>query len=142
MSVDAGAAEERPVWLTYPGPEVTEARAVIIERSPQWRKTGALKQLAVWLLIPIVVFIPPHFPWPLLLLAVGGMRAWGRWNEERTLVSLHGVCPKCGTEQDFTETGRMKRPHTVNCRSCRWELRVELRPPRSLQGATAGRSIA
>ncbi|HET6229785.1 MAG TPA: hypothetical protein VFE05_06865 [Longimicrobiaceae bacterium] len=142
MSVEEGAAEDRPVWLTYPGPEVTEAQARIIERTAQWRKAGALKYAAMCLLSPLTFIVPPHIIWPPIVFIVGAMLAWARWTEERTLVSLHGVCPKCGTEQDFTETGRMKRPHTVNCRNCRWELRVELRPPRSLQGATAGRSIA
>ncbi|MDB4952177.1 MAG: hypothetical protein JWM27_4826 [Gemmatimonadetes bacterium] len=129
-TADDGAVPERTVWLTYPGPGVTEARARIAERSAQWRRAGALKQLALWLLLPLVALVPPHFPWILIVLVLGGMRAWSRWNEHATLLSLHGPCPKCGTEQEFTETGRMKFPHKVTCQHCRWDLRVELTPPR------------
>ena len=54
------------------------------------------------------------------------VRAANRFREYRTLVSLRGACPKCGTEQEFGETGRMKNPHAVHCASCRWELRVDV----------------
>jgi hypothetical protein len=125
----AEAVPERTVWLTYPGPEATEAKARIVERSAQWRRSGALKGLALWLLIPVVVFVPPHIPWVLIVLAVGAIRAWGRWNEHATLLSLRGPCPKCGTDQQFAETGRMKFPHKVTCASCRWDLQVHVAPP-------------
>jgi hypothetical protein len=123
------AVPERTVWLTYPGPGVSEAQARIIVRTPQWRRTHALKALAIWLLFPVVL-IPPHIPWLLIVLGVGAMRAWGRWNEHATLLSLHGPCPKCGTDQQYNETGRMKNPHKVTCASCRWDLQVHVVPPR------------
>jgi hypothetical protein len=128
-----GAADvpERPVWFVFSDFAPTEGRARIVERSDAWRKVGALQQLAIfWLLAPVAFFIPPHIPWVLLLLGIGAMRAWNRLHERRTVYELHGVCPKCGTEQDFSELGRMREPvHTVQCASCRWELRVSLRPP-------------
>ena len=135
MSVsDAEAVPERTVWLVH-GTETSQARARIVERSAQWRRSGALKALAIWLLLPIVVFIPPHFPWVLIVLGIGAMRAWGRWNEHATLLALHGPCPHCGTEQDYTETGRMKFPHKVNCASCRWDLTVSFTPPPGVTSA-------
>jgi hypothetical protein len=129
VSTDAlETVPERTVWLTH-GTKATEARARIVERSKQWRNAGALKGLALWLLIPIVVFIPPHIPWVLIVLAVGAVRAWGRWNEHATLLSLHGPCPNCGTDQEYRETGAMKPRHKVSCANCRWDLHLAFTPP-------------
>ncbi len=117
---------EVPARLVFAGGEWSEARARVIERTPRWRRTSALTQLGLWLLAPVVFWIPPHIPWVLLVLGVGAVRALNRFREHRTLVSLRGPCPRCGTEQEFGETGRMKQPHTVHCTNCRWELRVDV----------------
>ncbi|HEY0020709.1 MAG TPA: hypothetical protein VGC13_30700 [Longimicrobium sp.] len=120
------AVPEVPARLVFAGGEWTEAHARVIERTPGWRRSSALTQLGLWLLAPVVFWIPPHVPWVLLVLGLGAVRALNRFREHRTLVSLRGACPKCGTGQEFGETGRMKQPHTVHCASCRWELRVDV----------------
>ncbi len=117
---------EVPARLVFAGGQWTQARAQVVERTAAWRRSSALAQLAWWLLVPVVVWLPPHIPWVLLVLGIGGYRALNRYREHRTLVSLHGACPKCGTEQAFTELGRMKQPHVVHCASCQWELRVDV----------------
>ena len=115
---------EVPARLSFSG-QATEGRARVIERTGRWRRLHALRELGWWVLAPAAFFIPPHIPWVLLLLGMGALRAWGRMSEYRTLVSLHGVCPKCATEQDFTELGRMKNPHMVQCANCRWSIQAE-----------------
>ena len=117
---------EVPARLVFAGGAWSEARARVIERTASWRRSSALAQLGLWLLAPVVFWIPPHIPWVLLVLGVGAMRALNRFREHRTLVSLRGHCPKCGTEQEFRELGRMKNPHTVHCAHCRWELRADV----------------
>ena len=112
--------------LVFAGGQAGPARARVIERTAAWRRSSALTQLAWWLLAPLVFWIPPHIPWVLLVLAIGAVRAMNRFREYRTLVSLRGACPKCGTEQEFRETGRMKQPHTVHCANCRWELQAQV----------------
>jgi hypothetical protein len=130
----ADGGQDVTVWLSYPGPEVSQARARIAPRSAAWRRTAALKQLLWWLLIPVVVWAPPHFLWVIIVLAIGGVLAVNRLREEATLLSLHGPCPKCGTEQAFTDLGRLKYPHKLHCGACRWELRLELTRPRHADG--------
>lgn len=130
MTDDRGQpVRQVPARLVFASGEWTEGRAVVIERSAAWRRRSALMQLGWWLLAPVVFWLPPHVPWVLLVLAVGAMRAMNRFREYRTLVSLHGTCPRCGTEQDFGETGRMKQPHAVHCAGCRWELRADVARP-------------
>ncbi len=118
-------APEVPARLSFSG-QTTEARARVLERTPRWRHTSALKELAWWLLAPAVFFIPPHIPWVLLVLGLGAYRAFGRLREHRTLLWLHGPCPKCGTAQDFAELGRMREPHMVQCAECRWTVQAEV----------------
>lgn len=130
----ADGGQDVAVWLSYPGPEVSQARARIAPRSAAWRRTGAMRELLWWLLIPVVGWAPPHFPWIGIVLAIGGVRAVNRLREEATLLSLHGPCPKCRTEQAFTDLGRLKYPHKLQCGACRWELRLELTRPRHADG--------
>jgi len=124
--VVASAVPEVPARLVFMGGKAVEGRARVVERSRAWRRSQVMKDLALLLLIPVVVFIPPHFPYVLIVLAVAGMRAFNHSREHRTLLSLRGPCPKCGVEQEFTELGRMGSPHKVTCASCRWDVFVEV----------------
>ena len=126
MEIQAQAVPEVPARLVFMGGKATEARARVVERSKAWRRSQVMKDLALLLLIPIVVFIPPHFPWPIVVAAVAFMRAFNHSREHRTLLSLRGPCPKCGTEQEYKELGRMGNPHKVTCASCRWDLFVDV----------------
>jgi len=124
--IQAQAVPEVPARLVFMGGQASEARARVVERSKAWRRSQIMKDLALLLLIPIVIFIPPHFPWPIVVTAVALMRAFNHSREHRTLLSLRGPCPKCGTEQEFGDLGRMGNPHKVHCASCRWELYVDV----------------
>ncbi|HEX8907316.1 MAG TPA: hypothetical protein VF771_20860 [Longimicrobiaceae bacterium] len=117
---------EVPARLVFMGGHTSEARARVIERSGHWRRAQVLKDLALLLLIPLVIFIPPHFPWPIIVATVAFLRAFNHMREHRTLLSLHGACPKCGTVQDFSELGRMGNPHKVTCANCRWDSYVDV----------------
>ena len=114
-----------PARLSLSG-QTAPATAQVLERTARWRRIHALRELAWWLLAPVAFFIPPHLPWVLLVLGAGGVRAFARIREHRTLVSLHGTCPRCGAEQEFTELGRMREPHMVQCAHCRWSLLAEV----------------
>jgi hypothetical protein len=124
--VVAAAVPEVPARLVFMGGKATEGRARVVERSSTWRRSQTMKDLALLLLIPLVVFIPPHFPWVLIVLFAAGMRAFNHSREHRTLLSLRGPCPKCGAEQEYKELGRMGNPHKVTCGSCRWDVFVEV----------------
>lgn len=124
--IQASAVPEVPARLVFMGGQASEARARVVERSKAWRRSQVMKDLALLLLIPVVVFIPPHFPWPIVVLAVALLRAFNHSREHRTLLSLRGPCPKCGAEQEYKELGRMGNPHKVTCASCRWDLYVDV----------------
>ena len=133
MAEDLARVSEVPARLVFMGGQSSEARARVIERSAAWRRSQAVKDLLLLLLAPLVFFIPPHAPWVLLVVGVAFVRAFNHNREHRTLLSLRGPCPKCGTEQEFTELGRMGHPHKVTCAHCRWDVYVDV--PRA-SGAT------
>src|SRR3954462_5833151 len=124
--LELSAVPEVPARLVFMGGAATEARARVVERSKAWRRSQAIRDLALLLLIPVVVFIPPHFPWPIVVLCVSLFRAFNHLREHRTLLSLRGPCPKCGADQEYKELGRMGNPHKVTCASCRWDLFVDV----------------
>lgn len=109
--------------FTFTGGKRSAGEARLIERAPRWRKSGALQRLALWwLLIPVVVWLPPHIAWVLLAFGMGVYSAWSRYREHFTWVSLEGSCPKCGTEQQFPVKGRVSAPFNVKCADCGWEV--------------------
>ena len=126
MATDLSRSPEVPARLVFMDGKVGEARARVIERSSSWRRSQAIKDLLLLLLVPIVAFIPPHIPWVLGVIGLAFYRAFNHNREYATLLSLHGTCPKCGTEQDFTELGRMGNPHKVTCANCKWDSHVQV----------------
>ncbi|HET7230508.1 MAG TPA: hypothetical protein VFJ16_10935 [Longimicrobium sp.] len=126
MAEDLARVPEVPARLVFMGGASSEARARVIERSAAWRRSQAVKDLLLLLLVPVVFFIPPHIPWVLLVIFLALFRAFNHNREYATLLSLHGTCPKCGAEQDFSELGRMGNPHKVTCASCKWDSYVEV----------------
>jgi transposase-like protein len=71
------------------------------------------------------VFIPvAHFVLVPTLLAAGVITAVLRLGEAARLASVRGVCPRCGTEQEFESGGRFRRERTLDCPGCHHHLRL------------------
>lgn len=101
-------------------------RAEILPRSKAWRVGGAARTFAVFAVVaPLVAVFPPHAVWFLGALVAGGVLARRRYIERFTLVSVEGVCPRCG-ETLAAKKGRLKQPHLLPCEGCNHEpaLRV------------------
>jgi len=77
------------------------------------------------LVAPVVVLVPPHVPWALGALGVGGILARRRWLERFTVLDVDGACPRCGKPVKGTR-GRLRHPHPVLCESCHFEGSVEV----------------
>jgi hypothetical protein len=101
------------------GFESTIARLDVIERTPSWRITRALLSAIIGLgAAPVVMFIPPHVPWALGSIVMGGWFARRFALEKRTLVSLEGVCPKCSAGIRMSKAVPLRGPHELSCASC------------------------
>lgn len=114
-SPDALEVTARLVLFGFPA---SEALARIRPRSRNWRVGGSIQIMAAFIAIaPLVALVPPHAPWPLGALGVGGILARRRWIERFTLVTLETSCPKCATPAVSKPT-RLRSPHTITCEGC------------------------
>lgn len=95
-------------------------------RPRRWRVGGAVRIMAVAMLVaPLVGLVPPHAPWAIGALAVGGLLARRRLQERFTVVSLDARCPRCDSALE-APVGRLRDPHPVPCQSCHHEASLRL----------------
>ena len=112
--------------LSIFGAEPTNATAKVIEQGAGRRAGRALAGLGIfWGCAAAAVFIPiAHFLLVPTFLLCGIVLAALRLREGRRLVGLHGVCPRCGAEQDFRASGRFDQERDVVCPRCHSRLRL------------------
>ncbi len=129
-----------PAQITLFGFEPTTADVAVVRRSRGWRWRHALLALGLcWVLVPVVIFIPPHIPWAAGAFILGIVLAYRRATEEYTLTHLEGTCPKCGHAQTLEKPTKLKRPHPLSCGGCHndLQLRVEAEAAPSAADADA-----
>ena len=122
------AAPRSPARLVVFGHDATPASLELHARGTRWRAFRALRVVAVVLVLaPLAALVPPHAPWALGVLVVGGLLAWRRWQERFTVRELRGRCPRCEAEVAVPGPVRLRSPHPVSCESCHHDatLRVE-----------------
>jgi len=103
-----------PCWVT----------AVIIEQTPAQRLGRTLAGLGMfWALALGGLFIPvAHFVLVPAFVVAGIIVAVKRAREDRRLVLLRGVCPRCGAAQEFKPGGRFASGRSVDCPKCHGTL--------------------
>lgn len=116
--------------LTVFGFPSSEAVARVHYRDPFWRGSRAAGFLGLGVVLAFpAALIPPHAPWALGALGVGGIMARRKWRERRTLVELEGSCPRCESPVRITRPTRMREPHSLPCEACNHEMELELLGP-------------
>jgi hypothetical protein len=116
------------------GYEPTAATATLRPRTRSWRVGGAVRTMAIALVVaPVVTVIPPHAPWLIGVLAGGGLLARRRLNEHFTVEGVDGACPKCGAPVTASR-GRLRSPHPVTCDACHFEPNLRV-PEEAVNGA-------
>jgi hypothetical protein len=115
-----------PARLVYADRTDPHAIARIIARSDRQRIARAVTSgLASWGLALVSLFIPlGHFILVPSFLIAGPVLFVLRMAEGVTLAGAEGVCPMCGTRQEFHESGRLLARHPVRCAACRRQLEL------------------
>jgi len=120
----AGSVFTVPATLSAFGAPPRLVTATVLQQSSQRRATRALAALGVfWGLAAVAVFLPvAHFVLVPAFLAAGAITAGLRLREDRRLLSVRGVCPRCHVDQEFPAEQRFSQEQTLDCPRCHTHL--------------------
>ena len=80
-----------------------------------------------WGAIPLVVWVPPHYPWVVACFAAGLFLAHRAWTGRYRVYAFAGICPRCGHPISLGLDRAISLPHTLTCYHCHFEPRLEVR---------------
>lgn len=84
---------------------------------------------------PAVGLVPPHVPWALAALGIGGFMGIRKWRERFTLLSFEGICPRCGGRLSLNPGIPLRPVIALTCDGCNHESRLTTSiPGRGLGG--------
>ena len=80
-----------------------------------------------WAIAGACIFIPGlHFVLVPSFFLIGIVTGAMRVRDAETVVRVHGVCPRCKFEQDFTAGNRFAPTWRLDCRACHNHLELAL----------------
>jgi hypothetical protein len=105
----------------------TIARVELVPRRAAGRLARALLAWAVcWGALPLLVWVPPHYPWVLAAFAAGIYLPFRFWTGRYEVVSFSGFCPRCGRALELKRGSKISLPHALTCFGCHFEPVLEV----------------
>ncbi|MDX1673728.1 MAG: hypothetical protein R3314_02905 [Longimicrobiales bacterium] len=124
------AVEHRTGRLTLPASGVAEASLEVEPRSRGERRLRAGAILLFTLAVaPAAFLVPPHFLWPLVVLAAGLYLVRREWAGEYVVRSFEGSCPRCGERLSVEAGARIRARQRLECYGCHREPQLRLDDP-------------
>ena len=113
-----------PATLVAFGASPSAATATVVVQSPGRRLARTLAGLgSCWVLALVTLFIPvAHFILVPTFVSAGIVVAILRAREDRRLLKVVGVCPRCGVSQEFSAGGRFQSEKSLDCPKCHTRL--------------------
>ena len=106
------------------GSEPRPARLEVTARPRAKRATRAAGSAAATLLVAAgVALLPPHAPWLLAALAIGGWRTSREWRGEFELHAFEGTCPRCAEPLKLDER-YITPPLQLPCYACHAQVQL------------------
>jgi hypothetical protein len=129
-------AVDLPATLTAFGSPPTQATATVLQQSPGQRLARTAAGLGLfWGLALVGLFIPvAHFILVPTFVVAGIAMAVVRAREDKRLLKVRGVCPRCGVQQEFKVGGRFASQRSLDCPKCHTNLTLISESPASAQG--------
>ena len=119
--------EAPPVHLVNHAHPLAPARVGLVRISFPGRLFGTVFSLAFfWGICPWVVWVPPHYPWPILSFCTGAWLAHRFWFGKYEVRWFAGACPRCGRHLRIPAGARIDLPHTLTCFGCHFEATLEV----------------
>lgn len=120
--MNTGTAQVPLALLTLPGHRHAPARAELVFLPASWRLPRTLGALLFfWGILPLVVWIPPHYPWVLASFATGAYLAYDYWTGRYRVRAFAGICPRCERGLSLPPGSRIDLPYTLTCYACHFE---------------------
>lgn len=105
----------------------TDAEVGVLSRTSSWRRLRAGGYFTAGLVLaPVVGMVPPHAPWALGALGMGGFLGMRKLRERFTVVSFRGECPKCGGDLPLTPGIPLRVEMSVPCEGCHHDSRLSV----------------
>ena len=125
MSVDE--ARSPAAWVTLRAYHPAPARVHLAYRPLAGRLFRTLLSLTVfWGAIPLLIWVPPHYPWVVGSFVAGLFLAHRSWTGRFQVDSFAGICPRCGHPVSLGVDHAISLPHTLTCYHCHFEPRLEV----------------
>ena len=114
--------------LTAFGSMPSHAEVSVARLTPGQRLARGFRGAGVfWAIAGACIFIPGlHFVLVPGFLLIGIVTGMVRVRDAETVVRVHGVCPRCKFEQDFTAGNRFAPTWRLDCRACHNHLELAL----------------
>jgi hypothetical protein len=113
--------------LVFHAPTVARVE-VVFRRAPVRLVHAFVAWLLCWGAIPVLAWIPPHYPWVAAAFVAGVFLPYRIWTGRYTVVSFFGFCPRCGKPLALRTGSRIDLPHTLTCFGCHFEPVLEAAP--------------
>lgn len=118
--------ESPQVHLVLRAHAPSPARLGVVYQPFFWRAFKTVFSLALfWGVCPWVVWLPPHYPWPVLSFCVGAFLAHRFWTGRYVVLWFAGECPRCGHALRLRPGARISLPHALTCFGCHFEPALE-----------------
>jgi len=85
-----------------------------------------LALVCCWGALPLVIWIPPHYPWAAVAFVAGLYLSHRQWTGRYRVSYFAGICPRCGHAVSLGVDRCISLPHTLTCYSCHFEPRLEV----------------
>lgn len=119
-----------PVHLVIRSHPPAPARVGVVRKGAAGRFVGAVLSIVVfWGACRWLVWVPPHYPWPVLSLCLGAYLAHRSWFGRYAVRWFAGACPACGRALRLAPGARVDLPCTLTCFACHHESRLETFTP-------------
>lgn len=87
----------------------------------------ALSILLFWGAVPLLLWVPPHYPWVVGAFIAGLFLAHREWTGRYHVRAFAGLCPRCQHPLSLGVDRTISLPHTLTCYHCHFEPTLEVR---------------